>query len=349
MKVIEARNVHAALPLAINHLVRYGRERNTRNGKVLQAPGPVTTVYSHPTERVLFWVERDANPFFHLYEALWMLQGRNEVLPLTRYSKNIATFAEDSGLMHGAYGYRWRRHFGIDQLEPIAMSLIYNQDDRRQVLQMWDPREDLNASTKRDLPCNTAVTFQRGFEGELNMTVFNRSNDIIWGCYGANAVHFSFLHEYMARWIGCKVGTYTQISVNWHGYLNTLAPVMDLVQELGGIYSHPRPVWNPYAQPPGMRVIPLISKSGLAAVQVFDLFAQSLTDACDRDEFADSETFFGEDFFDMAYTMFRAHSLFKRKRTQDAVFLLTQTRFNDVDWIAAGRDWLQRRHNARQS
>ena len=52
------------------------------------------------------------------------------------------------------------------------------------------------------------------------MVVFCRSNDIVWGCYGANAVHFSMLLEYVAARVGIPVGHYTQISVNWHAYKN---------------------------------------------------------------------------------------------------------------------------------
>ena len=43
--------------------------------------------------------------------------------------------------------------------------------------------------------------------GRLQMTVHCRSNDIIWGTYGANAVHFSILQEYVAARIGVDLGT----------------------------------------------------------------------------------------------------------------------------------------------
>jgi hypothetical protein len=47
--------------------------------KVLVSQTPVVTCYSAPTQRVLFSPMRDANPFFHLMEALWMLAGRDDV------------------------------------------------------------------------------------------------------------------------------------------------------------------------------------------------------------------------------------------------------------------------------
>ena len=48
MKVIKARNVHEAFPLALKLLSVHGVKRNSRNGPVLVAPWPVSTVYSHP-------------------------------------------------------------------------------------------------------------------------------------------------------------------------------------------------------------------------------------------------------------------------------------------------------------
>ena len=53
--------------------------RDSRNGRVIVLDEPVLMTYSHPCERVLFNQARDCNPFFHVYEALWMLAGRNDV------------------------------------------------------------------------------------------------------------------------------------------------------------------------------------------------------------------------------------------------------------------------------
>lgn len=50
------------------------------------------------------------------------------------------------------------------------------------------------------------------------MTVLNRSNDMIWGAYGANAVHFSVLQEFIATAVGVPVGVYRQFSHNLHMY-----------------------------------------------------------------------------------------------------------------------------------
>lgn len=237
MRVIEARNVHVALAQGIDHLLRTGESGGSRNGDVLVSPTPVCTVYHSPTERVLFGATRDANPFFHLMESLWMLAGRNDLAFPQQFNKRFGEYSDDGKTVHGAYGHRWRAHFGYDQLEVIALELRNNPTSRRCVLQMWDAMpatryvhegtlemygaNDLNLAMSggKDVPCNTNIYF-RVNEGKLDMTVCCRSNDIIWGAYGANAVHMSVLMEYMAAYIGVPVGTYYQISNNYHAYTN---------------------------------------------------------------------------------------------------------------------------------
>lgn len=235
MRVITARNVNGAYQLASQALDAEGIWTHNRNeatlGMTLEFPTPVTTVYTRPTERVLFYGRRDCNPFFHLMEGLWMLAGRRDVEWISRFNSNMKTFSDNGTTFHGAYGHRWRNHFGqwgigenpymwgaIDQLDGVVDILKKDPDSRRAVLQMWDPRADLRGQeNKKDVPCNTAIYFKIR-RGALDMTVTNRSNDMVWGCYGANAVHMSMLQEYMAGRIGVPVGVYYQISDNLHAY-----------------------------------------------------------------------------------------------------------------------------------
>tara|TARA_R110000744_G_scaffold202965_3_gene321864 strand:+ start:1498 stop:2580 length:1083 start_codon:yes stop_codon:yes gene_type:complete len=241
MKVINARNVNDALLLGID-LFQYAgnyRIQESRNGTTYEALEPVTTVYRNPCERVCLIKQRDANPFFHFIESLWMLAGRNDLKPLTQLVKSMEDFSDDGETLWGAYGWRWNSYFSKDQLNIIIKILKENPEDRRAVLQMWDPIQDLNRQGK-DVPCNTNIYFKIR-EGKLNMTVCNRSNDMLWGAYGANAVHMSILQEYMAFAIGVAVGVYRQISDSFHIYLN---PVWDKVKEIEiSPYSN---IKNPY-------------------------------------------------------------------------------------------------------
>lgn len=229
MKVIEVDNVNEALPAGLAYLAAVGEVQPSRAGSVVVAPGPVTTVYRNPSAKVLFSPLRDNNPFFSFMESLWMLAGRDDAKFLDHYVKDFsARFAEADGTMHGAYGYRWRTTFGLDQLDVIVERLKDNPDDRQCVLQMWNcdvvTDSDLTGEWK-DRPCNTHIYFRvRSHAGlrYLDMTVCCRSNDILWGAYGANAVHFAVLLEYMSVRIGVRVGTYYQISNNYHMYVSEI-------------------------------------------------------------------------------------------------------------------------------
>ena len=232
---IKAVNVNTAYGEGLHWLRVAGVREDSRNGAVLVSPEPVLTVYHAPRERVLFSPLRDANPFFHLMEALWMLGGRDDVAWPQYFNSRFKDYSDDGVTTWGAYGRRWRSWFGYDQLTFIADELRRNPNTRRAVLAMWDgtdncgnnvyeakPADLMKAMAGgKDVPCNTHIYFDaRG--GKLNMTVLCRSNDVLWGCYGANVVHFSVLLEYMAAWTGYPVGAYRQFSNNFHLYTNVV-------------------------------------------------------------------------------------------------------------------------------
>lgn len=264
MYVIRVRNVCEALPRGLEYLIAHGAEETSRAGNVLVAPTPVTTIYERPWERVLTSAVRDANPFFHLAEALWMLAGQRGGLFLDGFISNFSKrFGEPDGTIHDAYGHRWRVALGFDQLDHVVEVLKADPTSRQCVLQMWDAtsetvrerdlgedkgmpgarvityedqgQDDLRGNW-RGRPCNTHAylrvrphykdlddaTWDSPSGHALDITVCCRSNDIIWGAYGANAVHFSVLHEYLAARVGVRVGTYTQVSHNFHAYLDVL-------------------------------------------------------------------------------------------------------------------------------
>ena len=180
--VIRARNVNGAYHDALWLMNSVGQPYMSRNGGAMRAPGPVITEYTHPTERVLFDPKRDANPFFHLMEAIWMFAGRDDIEFVAKFNSTIGQFSDDGVVLRGAYGYRWRHWFGHDQITWVISLLKHEPTTRRAIINMWDARRDIEAVVAgiRDVPCNTAIYFSVD-NGRLDMTVTNRSNDIIWG------------------------------------------------------------------------------------------------------------------------------------------------------------------------
>jgi thymidylate synthase len=210
----------------------WAKPEQSRAGPVLSIPQPVVLEIRRPYERVLFDVERNANPFFHVMETIWMLAGGNRVGFPARFNSTYVNYAEADGVVHGAYGKRWRDHWKVPgtngrySLDQIQLAIAFLKEDpssRQVVLSMWDPPEDLGAKV-RDRPCNTHIYF-RAHEGvsdrQLDMTVCNRSNDLLWGMLGANIVHMTYLHELVAHGAGMEMGTYRVFTNNLHVYTET--------------------------------------------------------------------------------------------------------------------------------
>ena len=190
MRVVRVRNVSEAWA-RLSETLQGALPEHTRAGAALVVPEPVTTIYERPRERVLFCPRRNANPFFHLVEALWMLAGRCDTRTLDRYVSDFgARYAEDNGQIHGAYGYRWRHALGFDQLEVVVRKLRENPQDRQAVIQMWNgaserrsyERDEVGMGTRflnagsndlrgewRDRPCLAGDTLVWSPEGDKPM------------------------------------------------------------------------------------------------------------------------------------------------------------------------------------
>lgn len=353
MKVIFAKNVNYALELGLDFLRMNGVAEPSRNGPVLVSPCPVVTRYERPEQRVLFNALRDANPFFHLMESLWMLVGRNDVALPAQYAAQMQLYSDDTVTLNGsAYGHRWRHHFGYDQLAVVIDELKVNPASRRCVVSMWDAWDsrplddehlpgvesymgDLNFAMAggKDIPCNTQVYF-RIREGLLDMTVCNRSNDVVWGAYGANAVHFSVLHEYMAKSIGCGLGCYYQLSNNFHAYSER----PDTQRLLGSQQM----VDDRYSAPLQQRVVP----TPVRASERFDSELAGFIGAAGPPRLGIP---FTEPLLLVAAQMARSHAIYKTGQLEVArdrlrMFMEDVARY---DWLVAGEEWLQRRIQAR--
>lgn len=218
MQVLNVRNVIEALGQGI-HLIKASAEPiDSRAGMTLEVPSPVTTVYRNPWERVLISEVRDANPFFHLMEAMWILAGREDVKFLTEFNGRMSDYSDDGVVFNAPYGYRLRNgncNAQLDQLAEVIQLLERDPNSRQAVCQIWD--EDDLVHTTKDKACNMSIVF-RIRSGKLCMTVYNRSNDMIWGAYGTNVVQFSMIQEYVAAHLGLPLGEYTQVSNSYHIY-----------------------------------------------------------------------------------------------------------------------------------
>lgn len=325
MYVINARNVNVALPEGLRLLKTFGVPQVSRGKTVIEYPEPVATVYSAPWERVLFDEERDANPFFHLMESLWILSGSREVEWIAQFNRRIREFSDDGRTFHGAYGHRLRHYGNVgDQLRHVIARLQDEPTTRQAVLSIWDAELDLNVITK-DLPCNVMVLLKiRG--GRLFTTVFNRSNDIIWGLYGANAVQFSILHEYLAASVGVAMGPLTHVSDSFHAYQEN-----DYWQK-----GSPVGAQDPYRNGE-VEASPLITRPDELIGEVVRFIADPLDEL--KEMFAEQASYYRNPIIrDLALPMYAA---WVGHKTGNGAVAADQ--IGPPDWRRACLEWLERR------
>ena len=216
MKVFEATNSTKMAELVYPMLDKFGVREDSRNGEVIRFLEPIGMTYTQPWDRGNHTPGRDANPFFHIAESMWMLAGRRDVKFLEMFNANMGLYSDDGDVFNAAYGYRLRHHFGFDQLKVVATQLGNLPNTRQAVCQLWDPA-DLNKTTL-DRACNMSLVFAV-VHNVLQMTVFNRSNDAVFGgVTGANPVHMSFIQQWMADKLGLDMGNLIFVSNNLHVY-----------------------------------------------------------------------------------------------------------------------------------
>jgi thymidylate synthase len=329
MYTVEVRNVNDAYRELRYMLRSPSRWYQTapRGRMTWEFPEPVATTYWRPTERVLFDAERDANPFFHLVEAVWIAAGRRDVRPLAQFLPSIADYSDDGETFNAAYGYRLRRRFGIDQIRAAVRLLRRELDTRRAFWVIGDPA-DLARET-RDVACNVSVFF-RIRDGRLHMTVCNRSNDAVWGAYGANAVQFSVLQELVAAGAGVPVGYYTQVSNSFHVYPDN-PKVTQLIERRA-------PVLDPYAAEE-TETYALVGPGG-----TLDLWLEEAEEWLDRFPtlMAPVDPFFRDVLTPMAEA-FLEHRVGGNTRAALRVLERSLAHAAETDWLMAGRAWLTRR------
>jgi thymidylate synthase len=337
--MINAANVRDALPKAVRHTLHSGNKEKTRNGDAWVCTTPVSIRYEYPKQHVLVNEVRDANPFFHLMEAMWMLAGREDGAFLDNYIKDFSKLYGSFGIVLDAYGYRWRYGLMSDQLLEIVRQLKETPNTRQAVLQMWGAgRKDLFVDTVK--PCNLVATFRiQPNTKVLDMTVFNRSNDLVWGCCGANAVHFPIMQEYIASMVGVEMGRYWQISTNLHFYQEHL----DMLSKR--VHQTPRNNLFVALKSPDEyeQTQPLIEYPELFDKELRDTmqWIEELHEGKEVYNGDISNSFLGQVVLPMA----EAHYLYKKKDFSGALDKMEEVIAED--WRRAGIGWIARRNHDR--
>lgn len=172
-------------------------------------------------------LERDGFPLLSLRkipvklfiaEQIWFISGaRKPEIFLRKYTKIWDDFTNPGDVVTVAYGYRWRKHFGRDQLGSLVKLLEKDSTSRHGVIVAWDPGSDgLGGVGKSNVPCPYSFTVNI-IGGRLNLMNIVRSNDMILG-FPHDVAGFALLQTMLAQKLGVKPGVYTHTIGNAHIY-----------------------------------------------------------------------------------------------------------------------------------
>lgn len=153
-------------------------------------------------------------------EQIWFVSGARKPADFLReFTKVWDSFTNPGDVVTVAYGYRWRKHFGRDQLGKLIKMLKDDPSSRHGVVITWDPAQDgLGGITKKNVPCPYSFTVMI-IGGRLHLHNIVRSNDMILG-FPHDVAGFALLQCMLAQHLGVKPGIYTHTISNAHIYDN---------------------------------------------------------------------------------------------------------------------------------
>ncbi|MFT5281174.1 MAG: thymidylate synthase, partial [Flavobacteriaceae bacterium] len=93
-------------------------------------------------------------------EQMWFISGSRKPADFLRdYTKIWDDFTNPGDVVTVAYGYRWRKHFGRDQLKMLIELLEKDPSSRHGVVITWDPKTDgLGDIARKNIPCPYTFT-----------------------------------------------------------------------------------------------------------------------------------------------------------------------------------------------
>lgn len=173
-------------------------------------------------------------PRVFVAEQIWFLMGsRKPAEFLERYTKIWDEFTNINGVVTTAYGYRWRHHFGRDQISSLVRLLEKEPSSRHGVVIAWDPGEDgLNPDRKKkNVPCPFSFTVNI-IGGKLHLHSILRSNDMMLGC-PFDVAGFALLQRILAARLGVGAGVYSHSISNAHIYDVHYEAAEEILQRTG--------------------------------------------------------------------------------------------------------------------
>ncbi|CAK2045449.1 thymidylate synthase [Vibrio crassostreae] len=223
--------------------------KNTPRGFAEQEILGFSQKLGNPIARFCYHPKRRQNIIFNYAEALWYLSGKNDLSFIQWYAPSMSRFSADNKTLPGTGYGKKLFHFGSENINQIERALdILKQDDsdsKRVFLQIFSADENI-------YKCNIDVSCTLGLqlllrEDELHMVAYMRANDAYVGML-SDIFSFTFLQEFLASLLECKVGTYTHHVGSIHIYKNNIKNVKSILKDSNkNIFTDPILPKMPYS------------------------------------------------------------------------------------------------------
>ena len=162
-----------------------------------------------PNSSLIYIPGRNFSLVHAIHESFLIFCDDNHVKVAGYFNKNIEQFSDDGETLYGSYGHRiaTKMHGVLDKLK--------EDHDTRQALLTIHRVDDSIVKTK-DPPCTITLQFTIRDE-KLNMHVYMRSNDIVWGT-PYDVFVFTTIQKVFANTLGIPVGKYYHTATSLHMY-----------------------------------------------------------------------------------------------------------------------------------
>lgn len=203
---------------------------NCMNGVELEEKGQkyktwdaAMVLFDSSASMLFNFADRKLNAVYAVEEFLWYIRGDRYDQTIEHHATMWKKLRQSDESYFSNYGHYIFAKMTPDGISPFRFAyeqLTRNSGSRRAAIPLLETKHCFDANT--DMVCTYAIQFFIR-NGYLNMIVFMRSNDAIWGLTN-DAFCFSMLHRLMfvalkqTRYPELRLGAYTHIAGTLHVY-----------------------------------------------------------------------------------------------------------------------------------
>jgi len=210
------KDYKTALETAINSDIEKNK-RTEENIKVIEHP---MNMVIDLRDRIVPTVGlRKTYPKSAAAEIAWFLQGTQDPTFIQKHApfwdkfvETVQVDGQDKEVIKSSYGYRWRSHFGRDQITDAIDALKADPTNRRIYISAWDAEEDgLLSKNQLNVPCPVGFNLSI-VKGRLNSSITLRSSDLFVGL-PYDVMGHAYLMDAIATTLNVEVG-YMGVALN---------------------------------------------------------------------------------------------------------------------------------------